>query len=191
MNSNFYEILKKRRSVRKYADRAVSDSEIERILESARLAPSSNNTQCWRFLVIRDKGKIRELAGAGPLISKPVIGFIENAPCVIVCCAEPKAIYHKAASSFIPADLAVMDVTIATEHIVLSAAEMGLGTCWIGWVSEKKAEKILNLPKNWKVIALLAVGWPDTPLEIREPNRKPIEEIVFRENPSTPWRSED
>ncbi|MGC9315404.1 MAG: nitroreductase family protein [bacterium] len=191
MPSKFLEIVKQRRSVRKYTDREVTDSEINTILETARLAPSSNNTQCWRFIVVRDKDKIRELSKAGPLISKPVIGFIEKAPCVIACCAEPQAIYHKATKSLIPADLAVMDVTIATEHIVLSAAEMGLGTCWIGWVSEKKAASILELPKKWKVIALLAVGWPQKPLEPREPNRKELSEIAFRENPQTPWKSED
>ncbi|HDR90866.1 MAG TPA: nitroreductase [candidate division Zixibacteria bacterium] len=191
MSFKLIDILKNRRSVRKYTDRKVSDSEINIILEAARFAPSSNNTQCWRFVIVRDEEKIRELSKAGPLISKPVIGFIEKAPCVIACCAEPQAIYHKAAQSLIPSDLAVMDVTIATEHIVLSAAEMGLGTCWIGWVSEKKAAKILDLPKKWKVIALLAVGWPEKPLEPREPNRKELSEIAFRETPQNPWKSED
>lgn len=191
MSSGIMEIIKKRRSVRKYSPRQVTDSEIEAILEAARLAPSSNNTQCWRFVVVRDSETIEKLSKCGPFISKPVIGFIAKAPCVIVCCAEPQAIYHKATKKAIPADLAVMDVTIATEHIVLAAAEIGLGTCWIGWVSEKKAAKLLDLPKKWKVIAMLAVGWPANPLELREPKRKGIGEIAFRENPRTPWDSGD
>ncbi len=191
MKSTLNEIIKKRRSVRKYSSREVTDSEIETILEAARLAPSSNNTQCWRFVVVRDKETIERLSKCGPFISRPVIGFIEKAPCVIVCCAEPQAIYHKATQKVIPGDLAVMDVIIATEHIVLSSAEMGLGTCWIGWVSDKKISKLLDLPKTWKVITMLAVGWPEEPLETREPKRKNLSEIAFRENPRTTWESGD
>jgi len=188
---SFREIVLKRRSVRKFADRPVTEGEITAVFEAARVAPSSNNSQPWRFVIVREKGKVEELAKCGPIISSPVIGFIANAPCIIVCCAEPGALYHNAIKRLLPSDLAVIDVSIATEHIVLAAAEIGLGSCWIGWISEKKVAKLLNLPKKWKVIAMLALGWPDKPLEAHEPKRKALSEIAFDGSPEKPWCSID
>ncbi len=186
-NPTFEEILSMRRSVRKYSGRSVADEEIEIILDAARVAPSSNNTQPWRFIIVRDSETIERLSKTAPFGTSMAISFIAKAPCVIVCCAEPKAIYHKAVKRFVPADLAFMDVTIATEHIVLAAAKIGFGVCWMGWVSPKKLKKLLDLPGKWESVALLAVGWPERQLEIREPKRKSLSEIVFRESPKIPW----
>ena len=176
-----------RRSVRKYSARPISDDDIEYLLEAARVAPSSNNKQPWRFVVVRDPEKVQRLAGAAPkriVFNRP---WMSKAPCVIVCCAEPSTIFHKAVGALLPVDLAMIDITIAAEHIVLAAAELGLGTCWVGWFDERKVRDILNLPQKWSVIALLAVGWPESPLEDRKPKRKQIAEIAFDEDLESPW----
>jgi len=188
---NLQEILLSRRSVRLFSDRPVTDEEITAVLEAARVAPSSNNTQPWRFIVVREKETIEKLAKAVPAGLNVINRWLSKAPCIIVCCGDPNPIYHRAAEKALPADLLIIDVTIATEHIVLAAAEFGLGTCWIGWVSDKRTKKLLNLPRKWRVIAMLAVGWPEKPLEPRELKRKTLREIAFKETPEKPWDSND
>ena len=184
---DFLSILRRRRSVREFADRPVGDDDLDFLLEAARIAPSSNNTQPWRFVVVRDPEAILRLSGAAPVGVAFNRRWMSKAPCLIVGCAEPAVVYHRAIRPFLSIDLAEIDVTIATEHIVLAAAERGLGTCWIGWFDEGKIRKILGLPRRWRVIAMLAVGWPKDPLEEREPKRKAIGEIAFLETPDAPW----
>ncbi len=178
-NTTFAEIARLRRSVRKFEDRPVTDEELAAIIEAARLAPSSNNTQPWRFVAIRDSEKIEAVARAGAALLPINKGWLSKAPCIIICCAEPSKVFHGIVNPMLSIDLATIDVAIAVEHIVLAAAEIGLGTCWIGWFDEKKIRKVVDLPAKWKVIALLAVGWPERPLEERVPNRKLLSEIAF------------
>ncbi len=186
-DSNLMKIIKSRRSVRRFTKQPVTDDELGILLEAARLAPSSGNTQPWRFVVVREAEMVEKLAKATPIGGSAVNRWLEKAPCIIVCCGKPGPVYHGASKAVLPADLMTMDIAIATEHIVLAAAEMELGTCWVGWLSEKKVKKLLGLPRSWKVVAMLAVGWPEKPLKDHEPNRKKIAEIAFRGKADTAW----
>jgi nitroreductase len=71
-----------------------------------------------------------------------------------------------------------IDLGISMEHMVLKATEMGLGTCWIGWFKERKIKKILNIPKGWRVIALLTLGYPQDESTVQT-SRLGLEEILF------------
>ena len=152
-------IIDRRRSIRAFDSRPVEPEDLEKILEAARLAPSSNNTQPWRFVVVRDAQKRRDLTLAQPLGIPSPIKFAAEAPVIIACCTKPHALLHKAVRVF-GKDFCEIDAAIAVEHMVLAATALGIGTCWLGWFSVPKVKKILKIPGNVKVVALLPLGYP-------------------------------
>ncbi len=165
---DFYEVIKKRRSVRSYKPDPVPDDVLNRVLEAGRLAPSAKNLQPWRFLVIRDKDLIEELI---PAMRNQ--RFIAEAPVLIGVIALEEEAWGRMGGywSSYPVDCA-----IAFEHIILAATAEGLGTCWIGAYDEKEVNRILNLSPSEKPIAFTPLGYPkEWP---RERERKPLSEIV-------------
>jgi len=166
---NVYEAIKSRRSVRAYQDKPVPEDVLNRILEAARMAPSGNNRQERKFIVVTDpvlKEKLVEAANNQK--------FLGQASAVIAAVGTNP---EKMMSCGIPGD--PVDVAIALDHMTLAAVEEGLGTCWIGAFSQEKVCGLLNIPSTCKVIELLTLGYPaDTP---REKKRKPLEEIVCRQ----------
>jgi nitroreductase len=156
--SNILNIIKIRRSVRSFDDRPIEKEKMELILEAARLAPSSCNSQPWRFVVVNDKVLLKKIAKAQPL-GPNVNKFLESAGVIIACVDEPKLFIHKAAD-MVNRDNQRIDVGIAMEHMVLVAAELGIGSCWIGWFSEKKVKELLRIPKKKTISVLLALGYP-------------------------------
>ncbi len=162
-------VIEKRRSVREYQSREVSDEILNRILEAARLAPSARNRQPWKFIVVRDPKRRRELAEAARNQS-----FIGKAPVVIVGVAlDPNHIM----SSGVPAY--AVNMGISMEHIALAAQNEGLGTCWIGGFSQEEVKKILGVPDAYKVACLMPMGYPADSQGTRI--RKPLEEIICQE----------
>lgn len=160
------EVIKERRSVRSYKDFLIPDEKLKRILNASRLAPSAGNQQPWKFVVVKARERRNALAQAASNQS-----FVGEAPVVIVAVAlHPDRIMGCGVPSY------AVDLAIAVDHMTLVAVEEGLGTCWIGAFSQDEVKKILNIPENNKVVALLPIGYPaDTP---RSKIRKPLEEIV-------------
>lgn len=151
---NVSEAIKNRRSVRAYQPTAVPEDKLNRVLEAARLAPSAHNSQDWKFIVVRDKEKREKLAEAAAGQS-----FIAQAPVVIA--AVSLAPEHTM-SCGVPAY--AVDLAIAVDHMTLQATEDGLGTCWIGAFDQEKVKEILEIPAQYKVVALLPLGFPaDSP----------------------------
>ncbi|AET63676.1 nitroreductase family protein [Methanothrix harundinacea] len=164
------EAIKKRRSIRKYLTRKVENDKLDRVLEAGRLAPSAKNLQEWRFVVVRDEGRRKRLAEAAKGQT-----FVGEAPVVIAACATVTDYVMTCGQLTYPIDLA-----IAVEHMVLTAAAEGLGTCWIGAFYEEEVKKILNIPPEVRVVALLPLGYPDESPHPRP--RKEIGEIVAFES---------
>ncbi len=154
--------IRRRRSIRAYKDQPIEDEKIELLLEAARLAPSSSNSQPWHFIVVRKKELIESLSRCVLIGTTFVNRWMTSAPCVIVACGKRNPVIAWGAKT-LGIDLLHVDVAIAVEHIVLTASELDLGTCWIGWFSDKKVKKLLGIPQNLKVIALLTVGYPGNP----------------------------
>ena len=149
------EAIRIRRSIRKYRSDAIAADVLDRMLEALRLAPSACNYQPWRFIVVRD-AKMREaLAHA----SRDQM-FMAQAPVIIVGCGFPAKAYQKMGGSGNSVDI---DLAIALDHLMLAAAEAGLGTCWIGAFDEKAVKRVLDLPKEVKVVALTPLGYPAEP----------------------------
>jgi len=165
---DFYEAIRKRYSVRAYQDKPVEEQKLQRVLEAGRLAPSSNNRQPWKFIVVRDT-ELRK--GLGKVAEQPFVG---QAPVVIVVVGlEP----DRKMLCDVTAD--PVDCAIAIEHMALAAAAEGLGTCWIGHFRQDPCRELLGVPPAAKVIELLPLGYPA--VEPGAKSRKPIEEIVAYE----------
>lgn len=178
MPSKVLDIIKSRFSVREYADHPIEEDKLAMILEAARLAPSASNSQPWHFYVVKDREKIKQLAGKMPIGSQVVInGFLEQAPILIVATAGPIDLLHKVLSFVVNKRWYYLDVAIAVEHMVLTAWDLGVGSCWIGWFDEKRVKNVLSIPKSEEVIALLTLGYPKDHVP-REKIRKSIKEIV-------------
>ncbi len=195
----YLEVIKKRRSVRKYKDTPVPEEIIDAIIESARVAPSGGNGQGWLFGVVTDKKVITQLSQAAGNQT-----WIATAPLVIALCAEvteelaslaeddfslivnkerfsPEFIEYlrkypdQRAVSLLFNNSAPM---IPGEHIFLTAVNYGLSACWVGFLDVQKASKILNLPDEFSCFFLMPVGYQDEePCTIA---RKAVEDIAFR-----------
>jgi len=176
---NIYELISTRRSIRKYRSDPVSEEQIRRVLEAARLAPSWKNLQCWRFIVIRsEEGKVGLLSAFDD--TNPGKKAITAAPVVIALCADPQASGQKGDRMYY-----LVDAGITMEHLILAAWEEGLGTCWLGEFDESAAKAALGVPEGWRVVALTPLGYPDQHPKPRP--RKTLEEIVFREKWGGTW----
>jgi nitroreductase len=163
------EAIRLRRSIRGYKDKPVEEEKLNIVLESARLSPSAGNQQERKFIVVRDQATRQKLVDVS-------FGqkFVGQAPVVIVACATKTEHIMPCEEPSYPIDMA-----IAIDHVTLSAVEQGLGTCWIGAFSQDVAKKLLNIPENMRVVALLPLGYPE---EIPDPRpRKSIGEVVVYE----------
>ncbi|MBI2975267.1 MAG: nitroreductase family protein [Deltaproteobacteria bacterium] len=174
---SFLELAKKRRSIRRYKPDSVPDEIINEILESARLAPSGNNTQPWRFIIVKDaaiKYKLYE--------SSKRQKFMLEAPIIIALLADITCRVKQVNSVDIPENIVVLrkvirDTAIAGEHIALAATDLGLGSCWNADFEQEDIKPILNVPEFCFVVALFAIGYPAEDPKPRR--RKPLKEIIY------------
>ncbi|MBN1369922.1 MAG: nitroreductase family protein [Dehalococcoidaceae bacterium] len=169
------DIIQARRSVRRYRPVLVEREKILQCLEAARLAPSACNGQPWQFIVVDDAELKNRLAGEAFSGIYAGTRFAGRAPVLIALVADPDWL-PKIGGAIRKTDFHLIDIGIAGEHFVLKAAELGLGTCWLGWFDETKAKKVLKLPAGKKIEIMLAVGYPqDSPIPPRR--RKALGEI--------------
>jgi nitroreductase len=179
MKSMLLKLISERFSVRRYQDRAIEPEILTAILESGRLAPSASNAQPWHFYVVKDAAKRRALSAKMPLGLQVIANnFIAQAPVVIVATAGPIGVLQRIAAFIVNKRWYYIDLGIALEHMVLTAWELGIGSCWVGWFDEPKVKQLLAIPAGEEVVAMLTLGYAD---ETRPPfpkNRKKLEEIV-------------
>jgi nitroreductase len=158
-----FDAISQRSSVRAYKTTDVEEDKLRKVLEAARLSPSASNRQDWKFIVVKSKETKRKLAKAAFGQS-----FIGEAPVVIVACGtDSKAVMGCGQPTH------TVDVSIACAFMMLQAQELGLGTCWIGAFDADETKKILNIPGNVRVVAVIPLGYPGQP-----PSQK------FRKNPN-------
>jgi nitroreductase len=175
-----FEAIYSRRSVRQYKDIPIPDEVLARVLEAARWAPSWANTQCTRYVIVRDsdtKARLADCLSRG----NPATEAIKNAPIVIVACAElGKSGFYKGGAATDRGDWFMFDVGIAMQNLALAARALGLGTVHVGLIPDsKKVDAILELPGDVVSVEMTPLGYPST--ESKGPPRKEILEIVFYE----------
>ncbi len=165
---DLYETIKKRYSCRSYGSKPIEQEKLDRILEAARLAPSAKNMQDWRFIVVTDEKKRKQVA-----IAANEQMFVASAPAIIVGCSNTDYVMRCGQP------ISTIDVAIAMEHIALAATAEGLATCWIGSFYPEKVRDALGIPQKIEVIELMAIGYP-AEKETHRP-REPIDNIVCYE----------
>ena len=171
------EAIKTRRSIRRYRTTPVGDKTVDIVLESARWAPSWANTQCQRFVVVRDAKTKAELAKTLPE-TNPSLEAIRVAPVVIVACAElGKSGYSKGELATDKGDWYMFDLALAMQNLTLAAHSLGLGTVHVGLFDAKRVADILEVPLGFSVVEMIPLGYPDEKPTARP--RKELSEIVF------------
>ena len=172
------EAIKTRRSIRKYKPDPIDDETLGKVMEAARWAPSWANTQCWRFIVVRDS-RIKEQLAETISEKNAAIPAILSAPLAIAMCAKlGRAGYYggdKLATD--KGDWFMFDVALATQNLLLAAHALGLGTVVIGAFHARKAAGLLEVPEGFCVVALIPLGYPDQEPVLRP--RKELSEIVL------------
>jgi nitroreductase len=174
----FQRLVEERRSIRRYTDKPVEREKILTCIDAARLAPSADNAQPWRFLVLDDADLKQKFCGEVFSGIYSVSKFAKRAPVLIVILARLNVIAHRVGKQIQNIHFHLLDIGIAGEHLVLQAEELGLGTCWIGWFNTRKARKALNIPREYKIVSLLSLGYYEQkPTRIKK--RKKLDEIVW------------
>lgn len=163
----FNELLYKRRSVRFFADRSVSREEIDRLLTAATRAPSACNMQSWHFYAVTDPGVRAKFTE----FSAP---WVATAPVIFAVCTDEAQIVGKFGdrAKIFP----IQDTSLAIENLLLAAADMGLGGCFIGAFDAEKCRRALDIPDKFEIIALVPIGEPTEEPPVRE--RKSLDEVV-------------
>ncbi len=163
-----YKTIRSRRSVRTFKDDLVSKEVLNNIFQAVRMAPSAHNAQDYKFIVVRKGEKKRNLARSANQ------RFIAEAPVVIAAVSlNPNDVMGSGVPTY------AVDLAIALDHLSLAAVEEGLGTCWIGSFSQEEVKKILEIPEEYKVVALMPIGYPyDDPAP---KSRKELNEIICEE----------
>jgi nitroreductase len=165
----FTEIAKKRYAVREFSAEPVPEELLLKVLEAGSLAPSACNNQPWVFIVVRKEETKKDLFSA---YGRP--WFIKAPIIICACCDLSQSWRRKDGKNF-----GDVDVAIATDHVTLAAAEMGLGTCWVGAFDAPEARRVLRLPENIEPVVFTPLGFPASAPPVKK--RKPLSEIVHWE----------
>lgn len=158
---SFLDLVKQRYSCRKFLPIPVEEEKIIQCIEAARLAPSACNAQPWKFIVVNDPIVKEQLVEAATSGIYKLSRFISQAPVIIVVVADIPNFLSKVGGLIRDVKFYLLDIGISCEHFVLQATELGLGTCYIGWFSEKGVRKVLNIPKKYRIPLLICVGYPE------------------------------
>ena len=161
---NGLELIKKRRSIRNYRLEPVAKDLLEKIVDAGRLAATAINIQPWEFIVITEPERRKELAGIAEHGK-----FIKDAGACIAVVAKDTKYYLE-------------DGAAATENILLAATELGLGACWVAGDKKPYAGKVLSLlgvPGGYKLISLIAIGYPEG--DLPNPAKRPLSEVLHWE----------
>lgn len=165
------DIIKKRRSIRKYLDVAVEWDKIVQILEAGRYAPSAGNIQEWKFIVISEKDIKKKVAEA---CLKQY--WMETAPAIIVICSmveKQEQFYGDKGRDL----YTIQNCACAAENMMLVATDLGLSSCWVGAFDEEMMCDALNMPTRAKPMVILTIGYPGE--EVPVPPRTVLESLVF------------
>ncbi len=171
------DLIRTRQSQRKYTGQPVEKEKLLRCIEAARLAPSANNSQPWKFIIIDDprlKNTVAELTTTGMI---PMNHFTKQAPVQVAVVREKTNLTTAVGRILKDKNYPLIDIGITTAHFCLQATAEGLSTCVIGWFDEKKIKKLLNIPKALRLELIILVGYPPTN-EIRKKKRKQTGEIL-------------
>ena len=177
--AEFTQVLKERRSIRKYQDQPVADGDLNRILEAVMWSPSWANTQCWEVVVVKDAATKEKLQNAiGP--RNPATKAVTAAPVVLALCGKKLSSgYYNGQVTTKHGDWMLFDLGIACQSICLAAKDLGLGTVVVGMYDHDKVNQAIGVPEGYDNVALIPLGYPDQ--DPKAPKRRPVEEFAHPE----------
>lgn len=161
----FLDIVKKRYAIRSYSNKKVEDEKLNTILEAAHFAPTAANLQPVHLIVVQDENRLKSLSKSANIF---------NAPLAIIVCSDKNKAWVR---PFDSKDTCDIDASILTDHMMLQATELGLGSVWICYFKPDVLKNEFNIPDNLEPINILAIGYPSKNLSINKV-RKPITELV-------------
>jgi nitroreductase len=170
-------LIQSRRSIRRFSNKVVLRDDILTCIEAARHAPSAENMQPWRFIVLDNQEIIQEF---GDTVFTGIYRYTRwaaAAPVIIAMFTKMDILVNRLGHAVQGTQYYLLDLGIAGEHFVLQAHELGIGTCWIGWFNSKNARRFFNLKRNYRAVALIAMGYPENPPK-RKRKMLSLEEIV-------------
>jgi len=159
------EAIRKRRSIRRYEEKDISDEQVRAVLEAARCAPSWANKQGWQLMVMRDADKREKVSGV--LGGNPASKAVAQAPVLLVVCMDPAASGVMKGKEYYMADAGIL-----MDHLMLEAAELGLGTVFIGSFDENGVREVLGVPDDYRIVAMTPLGYP-----AKMPGERPRNEL--------------
>lgn len=163
----FIELAEKRCSIRSYKPDPVSDELLNEVLEAGRLAPTACNLQPFQFIVVREKENLAALAAGYPG------DWFKEAPVVIAICTQVSKAWKR---KFDGRQMVDVDAAIAADHMTLAAADLGLGTCWVGAFDPKIIRTVLGVQRTVEPLILLTLGHPNE--TGRPKTRQPLDKLV-------------
>lgn len=159
--SDLMEIIKGRRSIRKYEAKDVPDSMLDQILEAVRFAPSWTNCQCWEIVIVRDPAIKEKLQATFPPTGNPATKAIVQAPVVLGICAKTKTSgYYKEMATTKFGDWMMYDLGLATQNLCLMAHSLGLATVIAGLFDHDRARQVICVPEGYELVTLIPLGYP-------------------------------
>jgi len=170
---NFLELARKRFSVRNFEAKRVEEDKLSQILEAGRVAPTAANHQPQRIIVVRGDAGLAKLKKAANLY---------EAPLAVIVCADRKEAWKR---PFDGKDTVDIDASIVTDHMMMEATELGLGTVWICYFKPDVLRKEFNLPDHMEPVNILAIGYAKGQIaspDRHDKTRKPMKETVFHES---------
>ena len=156
---DFFEVVKKRRSIREYTGESITNEDLEKIIDAARHAASGYNAQPWKFVLVTDREKIKA-------ISQMMSPWMEKSAAMMAVLVNPEAHF------------AVQDCSAATQNILLAATALGYGSCWLEGTSsryERALKNLLRIPDALRLQTLISIG---VPTQIPEREKKPLSEVL-------------
>ncbi len=177
---DFYDVVEKRKSIRKYKPELPPPEIIDRILRAAWRAPTWANIQGCRYTVVRDPAKVAAVK-KGVAMQK----WTQAAPMFIIVSIKPR----DSGTGTQGIDYYTVDAGICTEHLVLAVTAEGLGTCWVGHFDEQPIREALGIPEAERVVAVLPMGFPAHDPE--RTSRKPMKRLFFIDEHGKPWPTKE
>ncbi len=170
---DFSEMIRYRRSVRKYAPTPVEPGKLQKLLEAARVAPTAANRQPVRLILVQGEEERAELGKSAN---------IYGAPLAVIVCADREHAWKRPYDGKITTDI---DASIVTDHMMLQATELGLGSVWICYFDPEQLQKSFRIPENLEPVNILAVGYPADGERPGDPNRfdkdrVSLEDLILR-----------
>jgi len=168
----FSELITRRQSVRAYADRPVEQEKLDLLIEAVRLSPSASNSQPWHLILVTEPALKDRVARATYSTLVAFNKFVPQAPVLAVLVIEKPRVITQIGARLKDREFSLIDIGIAATHFCLQAAELGLGTCMLGWFDEATIQELLQIPKQKRIGLIITLGYARADDSIRDKIRK-------------------